>query len=553
MMEKVQRFGSAMLAPVLLFAVAGLAVALAIIAQNEQLFGGLAAPGTAWSNFWRVWESGAWTVFNQMELLFVLGLPIALARTANARAVLEAALLYLTFNYFVAGFLEVFGGSFGIDYAAEPGGESGLKLIAGIKTLDTGILGAIFISAVAVWIHNRYFDKKLPEFLGIFQGSQFVYIVGILVMMPLALIVCLVWPQIQLGISSLQGFLVTSGSLGVGAYTFLERILIPTGLHHFVYSPFVFGPAVVPEGIQAHWVSNLTTYAESNAPLKEQFPGGGFALHGNPKVFAPLGIAAAFYTTARPEKRKATLALLVPVVLTAMLTGITEPLEFTFLFIAPLLFAVHAVLSGLMTAIMYQLGLSGNMGAGLIDVVTQNWVPLWAQHHATYLMQIGVGLCFTVVYFALFRFLILKLDLKTPGREENKDVKLYSKQEYREAKKNGRLGAAPDTDDAAETTPGAVPNAASDAGSEAPADDPYSQRATDFLRLLGGADNIADVNNCATRLRVSVKDPARVADPDSFSEAGALGLVNKGTAVQVIVGMDVPQVRDRFEGLMAHA
>ncbi|KQB84230.1 alpha-glucoside-specific PTS transporter subunit IIBC [Corynebacterium oculi] len=547
MMEKVQRFGSAMLAPVLLFAVAGLAVALAIIAQNEQLMGDLAAPGTWWSNFWRVWESGAWTVFNQMELLFVLGLPIALAKMANARAVLEAALLYLTFNYFVAGFLEVFGSSFGIDYAAEPGGESGLKMIAGIKTLDTGILGAIFISAVAVWIHNRYFEKKLPEFLGIFQGSQFVYIVGIFIMLPLALIVCFIWPQVQLGISSLQGFLMTSGSLGVGLYTFLERILIPTGLHHFVYSPFVFGPAVVPEGIQAHWVSNLTTYAESSAPLNEQFPGGGFALHGNPKVFAPLGIAAAFYTTAKPEKRKATLALLIPVVLTAMLTGITEPLEFTFLFVAPLLFTIHAVLSGLMTAIMYQLGLAGNMGGGLIDFIAQNWVPLWAQHHATYIMQIGVGLCFTVVYFVLFRFLILKLNLKTPGREDNKDVKLYSKQEYREAKKKGS------TDDAAPAAPTseASPEGAAPASvATAEPTDPYIQRATDFLTLLGGAENITSVNNCATRLRVSVAEPDKVAGADEFQEAGALGLVNKGTAIQVIVGMDVPQVRDKFESLM---
>lgn len=170
-MEKVQRFGSAMLAPVLLFAVAGLAVALAIIAQNEQIFGSLAADGTWWSTFWGIWEAGSWTVFNQMELLFVLGLPIALAKMANARAVLETAMIYLTFNYFVGAMLEAFGDTFGVDYSAEAGGESGLKMIAGIKTLDTGILGAIFIAAIAVWIHNRYFEKKLPEFSGHLPGQ----------------------------------------------------------------------------------------------------------------------------------------------------------------------------------------------------------------------------------------------------------------------------------------------------------------------------------------------------------------------------------------------
>lgn len=533
MMEKVQRFGSAMLAPVLLFAVAGLAVALGIIAQNEQLMGGLAAEGTAWSNLWYIWEQGAWTVFNQMELLFVLGLPIALATKANARAVLETAMIYLTFNYLVGAMLEKFGGFFGVDFSAEAGGEAGngLKMIAGIKTLDTGILGAIVIASIAVWLHNRYFEKKLPEFLGIFQGTQFVYAVGLLVMIPMAALTCLVWPHLQNGIASLQGFLLSSGVLGVWLYTFLERILIPTGLHHFVYSPFIFGPAVVPEGIQKYWITHLNQIAAEPGSLRQIFPGGGFALHGNSKVFAPLGIAAAFYTTARKDKRKETLALLIPVVLTAVLTGITEPLEFTFLFVAPPLFVIHALLAASMAAIMYNFGLSGNMGGGLIDFVAQNWIPLWGNHWGTYLMQIGVGLCFTVVYFVLFRWLILKFDFKTPGREDAKDVKLYSKAEYREARKNKSEGTQ--------------------AAASAPAD-PYAQRARDFLALLGGPENITSVNNCATRLRVSVADPEIVAEDADFKEAGGLGLVRKGKALQVIVGMDVPQVRDKFEDMVEH-
>ncbi|UDL72882.1 alpha-glucoside-specific PTS transporter subunit IIBC [Corynebacterium uberis] len=543
-MEKVQRFGSAMLAPVLLFAVAGLAVALAIIAQNEQIFGSLAADGTWWSTFWGIWEAGSWTVFNQMELLFVLGLPIALAKMANARAVLETAMIYLTFNYFVGAMLEAFGDTFGVDYSAEAGGESGLKMIAGIKTLDTGILGAIFIAAIAVWIHNRYFEKKLPEFLGIFQGSQYVYAVGMLLMIPLALLVCLVWPQVQLGIASLQGFLVSSGAIGVGLYTFLERILIPTGLHHFVYSPFIFGPAVVPEGIQAYWIQHIETFSASTSPLKELFPGGGFALHGNSKVFAPLGIAAAFYTTAKAEKRKETLALLIPVVLTAVITGITEPLEFTFLFVAPPLFALHAVFAGLMSGLMYHFGLVGNMGGRLIDFFAQNWIPMWSNHHSIYLMQIGIGLTFTALYFVVFRFLILTFNFKTPGREDNADVKLYSKAEYREAKKNKK------NSDDTESLIDAPANTKGTESTDATTSDPFSPRATAFLALLGGPDNITSVNNCATRLRVSVADPELVAAAEDFKSAGALGLVNKGKALQVIVGMDVPQVRDKFEAMV---
>ncbi|MEX3609443.1 alpha-glucoside-specific PTS transporter subunit IIBC [Rothia sp. LK2588] len=549
MMEKIQRFGSAMLAPVLIFAFAGLAVGIAIICKNADLLGPIAAEGTGWYKFWSVWESGAWTVFNQMELLFVLGLPIALAKKAQARAVLEAGMVYLTFNYFVGTILSFWGPNFNIDFEqdiSESAAGTGLKMIAGIKTLDTGIFGAIIISALVVWLHNRYFEKKLPDFLGIFQGTQFIYGLGFFLMMPIALLFCWLWPFAQQGIAGLQGVFMGSGIFGVWLYTFLERILIPTGLHHFIYTPFVFGPAVTPNGITKDWVASLSEFSRSTQPLSELFPGGGFALHGNSKVFAPIGIAAAFYTTARPEKKKETLALLIPVCLTAILIGITEPLEFTFLFVAPPLFAAHAVLAATMAATMYAFGLRGNMGGGLIDMLFQNWIPLWGNHHNTYLLQILIGLVFTFLYFLIFRFLILKFDFKTPGREEiGKDTKLYTKAEYREAKKNGTLHNERDGSVAA---PAAAATTAAAEG--ASFDDPYSQRAHDFLALLGGAENITDVNNCATRLRVSVSDPSLVAGEADFKSSGALGLVNKGKALQVIVGMDVPQVRDRFEAMV---
>ena len=215
-------------------------------------------------------------------------------------------------------------------------------------------------------------------------------------------------------------------------YTFLERFLIPTGLHHFIYSPFVFGNVVTPNGIAKDWPSHLSEFAKSDKPLKELFPGGGFALHGNSKVFAPIGIAAAFYTTARPEKRKEVLALMIPVSLTAILIGITEPLEFTFLFLAPPAVPGPRNPGSIHGSNHVQLGLVGYMGGGLLDFLFQNWIPLWANHSGTYLMQIGVGLCFTVIYFLVFRFMILKFDFKTPGREEDGgETKLYSKAEYR--------------------------------------------------------------------------------------------------------------------------
>lgn len=230
MMQKIQRFGSAMFVPVLLFAFAGIIVGISTLFKNKTLMGPLADPDGFWYQCWYIIEQGGWTVFNQMPLLFAIGIPVALAKKAQARACLEALTVYLTFNYFVSAILTVWGGAFGVDMNQEVGGTSGLTMIAGIKTLDTNIIGAIFISSIVVFLHNRYFDKKLPDFLGIFQGSTYIVMISFFIMIPIALAVSYIWPMVQSGIGSLQSFLVASGAVGVWIYTFLERILIPTGL-----------------------------------------------------------------------------------------------------------------------------------------------------------------------------------------------------------------------------------------------------------------------------------------------------------------------------------
>ncbi|EME8123229.1 PTS transporter subunit EIIC [Enterococcus faecium] len=492
MMEKIQRFGGAMFTPVLLFSFSGIMVALCIIFKNPMLVGSIATEGTAWYSIWSVVESGAWTVFNQMELLFVIGLPIGLAKKASARAVMEAFVVYITCNYFISTMLGFYSGFFGVDFSADPGGASGLKMIAGIKTLDTGIIGAILISAVVVYLHNRFFDKKLPDFLGIYQ--------------------------------SLQGFLAGAGIFGVWLYTFLERILIPTGLHHFIYAPFAFGPAVVEEGIARYWMTHLQEFARSEQPLKQLFPEGGFALHGNSKIFASPGIAAAFYFTARPENRKKVLTILIPATLTAVLAGITEPLEFTFLFISPPLFAVHSLLAATMAAMMYGFGVVGDIGGGFIDLFVKVWIPLFQNHKGMIFTQLVIGLAFTGIYFIVFRYLILKFDIATTGREENTDaVKLYTKKDYKE--KQGKT-------------------------SKTEIENLYAIQAAVYLEGFGGADNIEKVTNCATRLRITVKNETLVLEDTVFKEGGAHGVVRNGNAFQVIVGLDVPQVREQFERLL---
>ena len=524
MMQGMQRFGGAMYTPVILFAFFGLTVALSIICKNEGILGSLAAQGSLWYDFWYVVEQGAWTVFAQMPILFAIAVPIGFAKKEPARCAMEAFVIYMVFNYFISGFLSLNGSYFGVDFNQAAGPGTGLAMIANVKTLDMGMLGSIFIACTTAFLHNRFYDTNIPDWLGIFKGPAFVVAIGFAVMIPMAFIFCMVWPAVQHAIMAFQDFLKTSGLVGVWAYTFSERLLLPAGLHHFIYLPFIYGPAVCDGGIQAYWLQHLNDFAVSGQSLRDLFPEGGFALHGNSKIFGLPGAALAIYMCARPEKRKKTAALLIPATLTAMLCGITEPLEFTFLFVAPLLYMVHSVLSACLSTALYAFGLAGNFGGGLIDAFVQNWIPLFGYHSGTYLMQILIGLAFTAIYFVVFRTLILKFDYATPGRTaDDVEDKLFSKAEYQAKKEMEEMGLA---------------------------DNALALKAKVFLDCLGGPDNIKEVTNCATRLRVTVADADKVAAVGKFTKAGAFGLVKNGRAIQVIVGLSVPQVRGYFDALL---
>ncbi|WP_195914220.1 PTS transporter subunit EIIC, partial [Klebsiella pneumoniae] len=273
MLSQIQRFGGAMFTPVLLFPFAGIVVGIAIMLRNPMFVGeALTAPDSLFAQIVHIIEEGGWTVFRNMPLIFAVGLPIGLAKQAQGRACLAVLVSFLTWNYFINAMGMTWGHFFGVDFSAEPTAGSGLTMIAGIKTLDTSIIGAIVISGLVTALHNRYFDKPLPVFLGIFQGSSFVVIVAFLAMIPCAWLTLLGWPKVQLGIESLQAFLRSAGALGVWVYIFLERILIPTGLHHFVYGPFIFGPAVVEGGLQVYWAEHLQAFSQSTEPLKTLFP-----------------------------------------------------------------------------------------------------------------------------------------------------------------------------------------------------------------------------------------------------------------------------------------
>lgn len=515
MKDIIQRFGAAMFVPVLLFPAAGMLLGLTVMLLNQDLFP-WATPGSTWHSISTILLQASLAVFKNMSLVFAVGLPIALARVASGRAVLATLVSYITFNYVVGGILQFWGADLGVNYVA---GERGLTDVAGILTLDTNLLGAIVIASFSVWVHNRYFEKKLPNWAAVFGGTPLVVIISFPIMVALAVITCFVWPSIQHGINGLQVFLVGSGSFGVWMFTLLERLLIPTGLHHFIYGPVFYGPVAVDGGTVAYWINHIQDFAANSAPLTEQFPQGGLMLTGMGKVFGCTGIALALYSVAKKENKKMVMGLVLGAALTAILTGITEPIEFTFLFVAPALFALHAVLAATMATLAFLFGVSGNFQTGLIDFIFQNWLPLGANHMGTYVIQIIIGLSFTAIYFVVFKSLIIKFNIMTPGRDDS-EAKLYTKAEYKESKANGN---ASNTDDSP---------------------------ATAFMDGLGGEENIELLTNCATRLRVKVKNPDLVKPTAYFQENGAVNVVRKGESIQVIVGLTVPQVREEMTQML---
>lgn len=521
MLQKFQRFGSAMFVPVLFFAFSGTIIGFAALFNNPDIMGTIASEGTLWWKVWHILEEGAWTIFNQMPLIFAMGIPLTLSDKARARSVMESVIIFLTYNYFVGAMLSVSPEFFGVDFSQEVGGVSGLAMVSGIKTLDTNIMGAIFISSISTWLHNRYFDKKLPEMLGIFQGSAFVVILGFFLGLPLAFLTAWGWPHVQDLFISLQGFMAHSGAFGVWLYIFLEKILLPTGLHHFIYGPFQYGPAAIAGGTYQAWLENLQSFAKSTKPLIELFPEGGFAMQGNSNIFGLPAAALAMYVTAKDTNKKRVAGLLIPATLTAIVAGVTEPLEFTYIFVSPILFAVKAVIDATMATTMYLFGVTGTFGGGLLEFFSLNWIPLFSNHAGVYARQIIIGLIFFFIYYYVFKFMILKMNIATPGRG-GQELRLFTKADVRSEE-----------------------NKEHDNGS---VDKPKA-----YLELLGGEENIESLTNCATRLRVQVKDETKVSADDSmFQNLGATGVVRNGRALQIIIGTSVQNLKEQIDEITGH-
>ena len=517
-----------MFAPAMLFSISGLMVGVSALATTADIVGDLAVYGTPWYAFWTIIQRGSWTVFKRLPLLFAVALPIGLAQKQPARCCLEALVAYFAYCFFLSEIIKLSEDNLGLKYPSSLTSASGITIIDGIKTLDTGIIGPLAVSATVVAIHDRFYDAKVPDWLGIFSGSSLVYLISFFAVFALAAISAAIVPFVYAVTETLRHALTSVGPFGVGIFVLLERALEPMGLHHLLYMPIYYDNLVINDGIYATWSSLLPILSHSTRPLNELAPWAGFTATGWVKLFGLPAIAAAFYSTAKPERRAGLRVILVPAIIASVVCGVTEPLEFLFMFTHPGLFFLYAVLSSCLATTMNLFGIVGIFSGGLMEMAAFNFIPLMRTHAGAYLLALGIGLAFSLIFFVSFRALILIYDLKTPGREDH-------------VANRAAIDHLTGSGFAKEQSPNDEVNSRSDQ------DHVLAER---VIQLLGGVGNIVGATNCATRLRVEVADPSIVADNAAFVAAGAKGLIITGKTAQVIIGISVPRVKEHFDQIM---
>ncbi len=522
-----QRVGRSFMLPIALLPVAGLLLGIGSSFTNETMLAayGLNSvihPGTLIYTILDVMSQTGSAVFNNLALLFAMGVAIGMARKEKEVAALSGAVAYIIMNTAIQAMINAAGG-----VEAMPANSTTTML--GITTLQMGVFGGIVVGLGVAALHNKFYKIELPQVLAFFGGTRFVPIVSSIVYLVVGIAMFYIWPVVQSGIAALGALVLASGYAGTFIYGLLERALIPFGLHHVFYMPFwqtaVGGTAII-DGVTVTGAQNIffaelasksTTVFSVSATrfMAGKFP---FMMFGLP------GAALAMYQCAKPEKKKAAGGLLLSAALTAFLTGITEPLEFTFIFVALPMYAVHCVLAGLSFMLMHILnvGVGMTFSGGLIDLVLFGAMQGNAKTH--WMWVVVVGAVYFVLYYIIFRFMISKFDYKTPGRDDAEEVKLYTRADV-----NARSAAS---------------------GSTAPAgDDPVSAL---IVEGLGGADNLSDVDCCATRLRCTVKDVALVKQ-DVLKASGASGVICKGDGVQVVYGPKVAVIKAKLEDYLENA
>lgn len=516
-----QRVGRSFMLPIALLPVAGLFLGIGSSFTNPTTLNayhleGIIPEGGLLFTILEVMRETGSAVFDNLPLLFAMGVAIGMAKKEKEVAALSGAVAYLIMNTAISALITAKGG-------AETMGANTTTTTLGITTLQMGVFGGIIVGLGVAALHNRFYKIQLPQVLSFFGGTRFVPIISGVVYLGVGILLFFLWPLVQSAIAALGGLVLKSGYAGTLIYGVIERALIPFGLHHVFYMPFwqtELGGSMVVDGVLVQGAQNIffaqlaSGSAEPFSLAATRFMTGKFPF----MIFGLPAAALAMYRTAKPEKKKAAGGLLLSAALTSALTGITEPLEFSFLFAAPLMYGVHCILAGLSYMLMHLLGVTVGMtfSGGLIDLTL--FGILQGNDKTNWLWIVGVGLIYAVIYYFVFYLMITKLKLKTPGREETAETKLYTRKDM-EQKKSGDKQKS-----------GGV-----------------SHNTSPLIVLgLGGRSNISDIDCCATRLRITVKEGSLVRE-EKLKESGASGVILKGNGVQVIYGPRVSVIKSDLE------
>lgn len=519
-----QRVGRSFMLPIALLPVAGLLLGIGSSFTNPTTIAtyhleSIIQEGGVLYTVLNIMSKTGSAVFDNLALLFAMGVAIGMAKKEKEVAALSGAIAYLVMNTAISALIQAKGG-------VEAMAANSTTTALGITTLQMGVFGGIIVGLGVAALHNRFYKIELPQVLSFFGGTRFVPIVCSVVYLIVGIGMFYVWPVIQAGIASLGQLVLASGYGGTWLYGVIERALIPFGLHHVFYMPFwqtELGGSMIIDGITVTGAQNIF-FAELASKSTEVFSVSATRFMSGKFPFMIFGLpAAAFamYKAARPEKKKIVGGLLLSAALTSMLTGITEPLEFTFLFVAPLMYAVHCVLAGFSYMLMHIFGVGVGMtfSGGAIDLTL--FGILQGNERTHWIWIVIVGLAYAVIYYFVFYFMITKMNLKTPGREDDdEETKLYTRKDVNARKASKEAG------ETATDTVSAL-----------------------IVKGLGGKANISDVDCCATRLRITVHDPEKTSE-SLLKQSGASGVICKGNGVQVIYGPRVSVVKSNLEDFL---
>ena len=531
-----QRVGRSFMLPIAILPVAGLLLGIGSSFTNAttiETYGlqAILGDGTVLHALLTIMSRAGSIIFDNLPIIFAVGVAIGMAKKEKEVAALAAMISFFVMNATMSGMLNVQGEILPDGTIAEDVLSGTIVNVCGIQTLQMGVFGGIIVGLGVAALHNKFYKIQLPNALSFFGGSRFVPIVSTITYVGVGILMYFVWPVVQNGIYALGGLVTGTGYLGTLIFGIIKRALIPFGLHHVFYLPFwqtavggtmeVAGQIV--EGGQNIFFAQLAdpTTVHFSADATRYFSGEFIFM-----IFGLPGAALAMYRCAKSEKKKQAGGLLLSAALACMLTGITEPLEFSFLFVAPILFVVQVILAGAAYMIAHILNIAVGLtfSGGLLDLFL--FGILQGNEKTSWLRIIPVGIIYFILYYVIFTVLIRKMNLKTPGREDDDvETKLYTKADYK-AKQGEAAG-----------------------GTAAAAGDEKSVLIT---QGLGGKKNISDVDCCATRLRCTVVKPELV-NEGILKATSPSGIIRKGQGIQIIYGPSVSVIKSNLEDYLETA